>query len=107
MKNPRVAIWRQRPALLSTALGLLLLSIACFIYLRYASDPSNLHLRERIQHAQTLEWLWRVSLYGSILLFVISLFGKGRARWAALAINGATFLYALMALGAMCGPFGC
>lgn len=107
MQKSRIATLRRRIALVSTSLGVTLLSIACIIYLRYASDPTNLHIQERVLYAQTLALLWRASLYGSAFLFVVSLFGLGWGRWLGLASNGAAFLCALMTLGAMCGPFGC
>jgi hypothetical protein len=106
MGSARVAVWRRRLAVVSTVLGLLLFA-TCFIYLRYVSDPANLHVQERLQHAQTLEMLWRAGLFGSMLLFVFSLFGLGWGRLAGLAANAAAFLCTLMTLGAMCGPFGC
>jgi hypothetical protein len=107
MKKSRVATWRRRLAVVSTALGFLLLSIAYIIYLRYASDLRNFHVQERVLHAQTLALLWKASFYGSTLLFVVSLFGLGWGRWLGLAANAAAFICALMTLGAMCGPFGC
>jgi hypothetical protein len=91
----------------SAALGFVLLSIACFVYLRYASNPANLHVQERIQYAQILALFWKASLYGSALVFVVSLFGLGWTRLLGLAANAAAFVFALMTLGAMCGPFGC
>jgi hypothetical protein len=107
MQASRLATFRRRIALVSTSLGLALLSIACIIYLRYASDPTNLHIHERVLHAQALTLLWRASLYGSAFLFVVSPFGLGWGRWLGLASNGAAFICALMTLGALCGPFGC
>jgi hypothetical protein len=107
IKNPVISIWRRRIGAISTALGLLLLAVACFAYLRYASDPSNLHEQERLQHARALGLLWNVTFHGSPLLFVVSLFGMGWSRWSGLVVNGGAFLCTLMTLGAMCGPFGC
>lgn len=98
---------RRRLALVSTALGVLFLATACFMYLRYASDPSNLHLHERLQHVQALNMLWSVGIYGSMLLFVASLFGLGWGRWVGLAVNAAALVCALMIAGAMCGRYGC
>jgi hypothetical protein len=106
-RKTRVAIWRQRLAVVNTALGFLLLSIACVIYLRYASDLSNLHAHERVAHAQTLALLWNATFFGSALLFVFSLFGLGWGRWLGLAANAGAFVCTLMTVGAMCGPFGC
>jgi hypothetical protein len=107
MSNTRVAVWRRRLALVSTVLGVLLFATSCFIYLRYASDSTNLHVQERLQHARALGMLWRASFFGSMLLLVLSLFGLGWGRLAGLAANAGAFLCALMTLGAMCGPFGC
>jgi hypothetical protein len=107
MNNPGSSIWRRRIGVLSTLLGLPLFAAACVVYLRYISDPLNLHLEERIQHAQALSLLWSVILYGSLFLLVTSLFGLGWSRWSGFLVNGAAFFYALMILGAMCGPFGC
>lgn len=107
MKGMKGAVGRRKLAVVSSALGFLLLSIACFIYLRYASDPSNMHVAERIRHARTVGLLWRFTFLGSILLFFVSLFGLGPGRWVALAVSAAAFIFALMTLGAMCGPFGC
>jgi hypothetical protein len=72
--------------------------------MRYASDSSNLHVQERLQHARILGLFWSVSLYGSALLFLFSL---GWIRWIGLIVNGGALLFGLMTLGAMCGPFGC
>jgi hypothetical protein len=107
MKNPNFAVWRRRIGVACAALGLLLFVAALLSYLRYASDPSNLHVQERLQHAGALNFLWCASLYGSMILFVASLFGSGLGRWVGLAANASAFLCALMTLGAMCGPFGC
>jgi len=105
--NPVISIWRRRISATSTSLGFLLFGAACFAYLRYASDPSDLHVQERLQHARALGLLWNVTFYGSPLLFVVSLSGTGWSRWSGLVFNGGAFLCALMTLGAMCGPFGC
>ena len=107
MRNPTVAIWRRRLGVVSAVLGLCLFVAAMFPYHRYASDPNNLHIQERLQHAQELRVLWIASFYGSFVLFVASLFGLGWGRWVGLVANAGAFLYALMTLGAMCGPFGC
>jgi len=107
MKTDRISIWRRRIGAVSTSLGFLLLVGACFVYLRYASDSSNLHLQERLQHARILGLFWSVSLCGSVLLFLFSLFGLGWSRWVGLIVNGGALLFTLMTLGAMCGPFGC
>jgi len=93
--------------MVNTLLGVLLFAGACFIFLRYASDPSSLHAQERLQHARELALLWNASFYGSILLFAFSLFGLGWSRWTGLVVNGSASICALMTLGAMCGPFGC
>ena len=89
----------------STVLGMLLLASACFTYARYSS--SNMHAQERLEHAQILNVLWSVGLYGSMVLSFLSLFGLGRFRWIGLAVNASAFFFGLMILGAMCGPFGC
>lgn len=107
MKTSRISIWRQRIGAVSTSLGFLLFVGACFVYLRYASDSSSFHVQERLQHARILELLWSVSLYGSMLLPLLSLFGLGWGRWVGLIVNGAALLFALMTFGVMCGPFGC
>jgi hypothetical protein len=107
MKTARTAFWRRRIGVASTSLGFLLFVGACFVYLRYASDSSNLHVQERLQYAQILGLFWSVSLYGSVLLFLFSLFGLEWIRWVGLIVNGGALLFALMTLGAMCGPFGC
>lgn len=91
----------------SASLGFLLFACACFLYLRYASDVEGLHVQERLHYAWILGHLWRVSFYGSALLFLLSLFGLGWSRWVGLIVNAGAFLFALMTLGAMCGPFGC
>jgi hypothetical protein len=107
MNTARIAIWRRRIGAASTSLGFLLFAGACFVYLRYASDPANLHVQERLQHARILGLFWRVSFFGSELLFLFSLFGLGWSRWVGLIVNVGALLFALMTLGAMCGPFGC
>lgn len=91
----------------STSFGFLMFASACFVYLRYATDPSNLHVQERLQHARTLELFSSVSFYGSVLLLLFSLLGLGWIRLVGLIVNGGALLFALMTLGAMCGPFGC
>ena len=107
MRNPTNAIWRGRLGAASAALGLCFLSLTCLVYLRYVSDPSNMHAQERIQHAYALGLLWRTSFFGSMVLVPLSLFGRGWARWIGLLVNAGAFLFALMSLGAICGPFGC
>ena len=107
MQTPRIAAWRRRIGAVSAALGLVLFFVACFIYLRYVSDPTNLHVQERIEHARTIGLFWTVSFYGAALLFLLSLLGVGWIRWVGLIVNGGALLCALMTLGAMCGPFGC
>src|ERR1035437_1725553 len=107
MRKPRIAVCRRTIGIVSASLGLLLFAGSCFVYLRYASDPSNLHVHERLQHARTLALFWDSSFYGSMVLFAVSLFGLGWSRWIGLVANCSTFICALMTLGAMCGPFGC
>lgn len=107
MERAAIAIWRRRLATVTVALGLLFLLIAGFLYFRYASDPLNLHVQERVRHARTLGLLWTVSFYGPALLFVVSLFGAGWRRWAALALSAVAIGYGLATLGALCGPFNC
>ena len=107
MNTSRIAVWRRRIGGVSVVVGLLLFAVACFIYLRYASDSSNLHVQERLQHARELGVLWIASLYGSVVLFLLSLFGIGWRRWVGLSVNIGAFLCAVMTLGALCGPFGC
>ncbi len=106
MQN-RVVVLRRRIGAICTCLGLILFSSACFIYLRYVSDPANLHAQERVQHARELGALWTGSFYGALFLFFLSLSGLGWGRWAGLVVNIGAVLCALMTLGAMCGPFGC
>src|SRR5580704_8681978 len=107
MQSPSIAVWRRKIGIVSTSLGLFLFAGACFVYLRYASDPSNLHVQERLQHARTLGLFWRSSFYGSALLFVLSLFGLRWSRWTGMVVTCGALLCALMTLGAMCGPFAC
>jgi hypothetical protein len=107
MRNPNFAVWRSRIGVVCAALGLLLFVAGLLTYLRYPSDPNNLHVEERLQHARALNLLWSASFYGSVTLLVVSLFGLGWGRWVGIAANAGAFLYALMTLGAMCGPFGC
>ncbi len=107
MRNPNFAVWRRRIGVVCAALGLFLFVAALLTYLRYASDPINLHVQERLQHGRALNLLWSASFYGSMALLVVSLFGLGWGRWVGLAANAGAFLCAMMTLGAMCGPFGC
>jgi len=107
MKNLGTAIWRGRVGLVSKSLGLVSFSGTCFVYLRYLSDPSNLHVQERLHLARVLTLIWGFTFYGSMLLWVLSLFSLGWRRWAGLVLNSGAFLYARMTLGAVCGPFGC
>ena len=106
MNNPKVVMWRRRIAVGSTVMGVLFFAFACFTYLRYFSDPSNMHVQERLQHARILGSLWSASLFGSVLFGVVSLFGLGWSRWTGILANGSAFACALMSLGAACGPFG-
>ena len=106
-KDPSISTWRRRIGAVSTVLGFLLFAVGCFVYLRYASNPSNLHVQERLQHTRALGLLWTVTFHGSLLVFVVSPFGLGWSRWSGLVANGGAFLFALMTLGALCGPFGC
>ncbi len=62
-----VAIWRRRIAVGSTVMGVLFFTFACFTYLHYFSDPANMHVQERLQHAHILGPLWSASLFGSVL----------------------------------------
>ena len=102
-----ISIWRRRIGTVSTVLGFPLFAAACFVYERYISNLSNPHLEERLRHAQALGLIWGISLIGSLLLFMVSLSGLGWSRWSGLLVNGGAFLWAVMTLGAMCGPFGC
>jgi hypothetical protein len=102
-----IAIWRRRIGAISTMLGVPLFAAACFLYERYISNPSSSHLEERLRHAQAFGLIWSTSLLGSLLLFMVSLSGLGWSRWSGLLVNGGAFLWAVMTLGAMCGPFGC
>jgi hypothetical protein len=103
----RVATWRRGLGAVSAALGIVLLMSACLIHLRYASDPSNLHVQERLEHVRILEVLSNAGLYGSMVLLVSSAFGLGWTRWVGLAGNFGALSFTLMTLGALCGPFGC
>jgi hypothetical protein len=85
-------------------MGVLFFTFACFTYLRYFSDPANMHVQERLQHAHILGPLWSASLFGSVLFGVASLFGLGWSRWTGVLANGSAFVCALMSLGAACGP---
>ena len=107
MRNPKLIVWRRRVGVGCALLGLLLFGAALFVYLRYASDPNHLHVQERLQHAWALSVIWRASFFGALILLIISVFGLGWGRWVGLAANAGSFLYAVMTLGAMCGPFGC
>jgi hypothetical protein len=107
MKNRRIALWRRKISMVSTSLSLLFFAVACFVCITYASNPSNLHVQEGFQHAQTLALFWHFSVYSCMLLSVLSLFGFGWSRWIGLVLNCSAFLYVLMTLGATCGPFGC
>lgn len=88
-------------------MGVVFFTVACFTYLRYFSDPANMHVQERLQHTSILGPLWSISLFGSVLFGIVSLFGLGWSRWTGVLANGVALAYALMSLGAACGPFGC
>jgi hypothetical protein len=103
--NNRVVTWRRRLGITSASFGFVLFASAFFPYERYFS--SDLHVQEMRQHAHMLNILWAFSFYGSVVLFLLSLFGLGWSRWAGAVLNGGAFLYSLMILGALCGPFGC
>jgi hypothetical protein len=107
MKNHRIVIWRRTLSRVSTSLGLLFLAGACFVYMKYAFGPSVLHVQESYQYARELALLWNFSFYSCMLLSVLSLLGLGWTRWIGLILSCSAFLFVLMALGAMCGPFGC
>jgi hypothetical protein len=107
VKSPKIAVWRRRVGVVCAVIGIVLFAAALLPYLRYAANLNDLHVQERLQHARALNLLWSASIYGSIVLSVVSLFGLGWGRWVGLAANGGAFLCALMTLGAMCGPFGC
>ena len=107
MKGPTIAVWRRRIGILITSLGLLLFAGNDFIYLRFISDPRNMHAQERLQHARMLGLFWNASFSGSMLLLTLSWFCLGWGRWTGLLVNGAALILALMILGARCGPFGC
>jgi hypothetical protein len=107
VKNDRIAIWRRRIGAVTTSLGFLLLVGACFVYLRYTSDDSKLHVQERLHYARTLGLIWSVSRYGSVLLLLLSLFGLGWSRSVGLIVNGGAFFFAVATLGVLCGPYGC
>src|SRR5580704_1026289 len=107
MKNSGIPIWRRRIGAISTVVGFLLLVTVCSVYFRYASNPSSLHVEERLRHARALGLIWSVSFYGSLLPFIASLSGLGWSRLSGLFVNGGACLFALMTLGALCGPFGC
>ena len=107
MSNPNFAVWRRRIGIACSALGLLLFGIALLIYERYAAPLIDVHVQERLQHAHELNMLWSASFYGSLALLVVSLFGSGWGRRVGLAANAGALLYAMMTLGAMCGPFAC
>ena len=102
-----MTFWRRRIAVAGAALGVVVFLASCFIYVRYAVESSELHTQERILHAQTLGRLWSVDFYGSAILFLLSLFGLGWNRWIGLAANAGAWLFSVMTLGALCGPFSC
>jgi hypothetical protein len=81
MNTHRIVVWRRRIGAVSATLGLLVFAVACFIYVRYASNPANLHVQERVQYARAIGLFWTVSFYGAVLLFLLSLFGLGWSRW--------------------------
>lgn len=107
MKKSKSTVRRRAIGIVSTSLGLLLFADACFVYMRYAEDPSNSHLLERLQHARMLTLFWNASFFGSLFLIALSLFGLGWSRWIGLVVNCGAFLCSLMIYGAMCGPSGC
>jgi uncharacterized membrane protein len=104
--NDRVKLWRRRIGLVSSSMASLLFVSTVFIYERYATYPS-LHNQEIVQHTRLLGAVWNAGLFGSMVLFVASLFGLGWGRWLGLILSLSTILYALMILGTWCGPFGC
>lgn len=103
----RIAVWRRRIGAVSAALGVLFFAAACLAYLRYAADPANMHVQERLQHAPALNLAWSVSFFGAVLLFPVSLFGLGWSRCVGVICNGFAILYGMATLGAMCGLYGC
>lgn len=107
MKDVKPAGWRRRLGAACAALGILLSALACVIYFRYVADPSNLHAQERLQHAGLIGMLWSAGFYGSMLLFFSSILGTGWGRWVGIAASVGAWIFGLMTLGAMCGPFGC
>jgi len=109
MTGGRIAIWRRWVGGVSAWAGCLLFACACLMYLRYAAgtDPAGMHIQERLQHARALSFLWNVSFRAAPLLFMVSLFGFGLRRWIGLVMNVGAFIFDLMILGALCGPFGC
>ena len=97
--NPGMSIWRRRIGVTCILLGIILFSVASFVYLRYLSDPSNLHVEERLRYARSIGMLWRATFYGSPLLCIVSLFGLGWSRLSGLLLNGGVFLCTMMTLG--------
>ncbi len=53
---------------------------------------NNMHVQEPLQHAHILGPLWSVSLFGSVLFGVVSLFGLGWSRWTGILANGSAFV---------------
>jgi len=102
-----IAIWRRWIGAVSALLAFLFFVSAYFIHFRYLSTFPNPHAMEMRQHAHTLDLIWKVSFYGSALSFLSSLFGLGWSRWVGLALSVAAFVFDLMTLGALCGPYGC
>jgi hypothetical protein len=106
MKSPKWKQWRSIFGPLGSAIALVLFACAYWMYGRYA-DPDQPHTAERLQHATLLGHLWMCTFYGAMATFIFSVLGRGWARWSGIVLSGASFLWSMMTLGAMCGPFNC
>jgi hypothetical protein len=84
-----------------------LATAAIFIYERYAAPIVDTHSIERLQHAHLLNAIWLLCFYGAGLTLVASAIGRGMVRVAGIGLSVLSFLYAMMTLGAMCGPYNC
>jgi len=104
-----LSLWRRRIAVAAALLSTVAFVAAVSMYARYASgsDLYTQHVQERIGHAHILNIFWRLIFYGSPALFLLSLFGLGWARWLGAITSCCALGFALMTLGALCGPFMC
>ena len=92
---------------ISVSLGVLLLATASIVYVRYITDSSAAHVQERLHNAELLGNIWRVDLYGSLLLVLASSLAIGWMRLIGVLTNLGALVFTLMTLGASCGPYNC